>query len=75
MYAGLKDLFSGHLEDDEDVEEFARWAFGARYRQMYMGQLMDAWNYLHGQDLILEPIIPISEDAPSMIMLWRKSLA
>lgn len=55
-----------------ESEEFAKWAWGEKYKELVREQLPDQWNHIHGDELILHSAGRICEDIPLMIELWRK---
>ena len=67
--------FERLIPDQDELEQFALWAFGPSYRDLEMGtQFMDLWNQYHGDDLTLVPSGAISEDSIKMVDLWKDSL-
>lgn len=66
--------FKRLIPDEEELERFARWAFGSKFRELEMGtEFMDAWNAIHGEDLKLVSSGVISEDSVKMVELWKES--
>ena len=70
----LRQFFEELIADPEDLEQFAAWSFGEEFKSLD-GRLnfLEKWNELHGDELKLSPSGAIAEDAPQMIILWRKS--
>ena len=68
----MKNFFQSLLDNEESLEEFGEWAFGATYKDISIGmEFLYAWNVLHGDVLHLNADSFIGEDAPKMIQLWR----
>ncbi len=69
----MKTYVESRLEEGEDAEEFAAWAFGEDYNSLRGGpKFVDAWNERHGDILKLEVYESIHLSLYIMIKIWRK---
>ncbi len=60
-------------EDDDEIENFAEWAFGKDFREFHHSMdFLEGWNLLHGDELHLSASGYIEEDVPKMIELWNE---
>jgi hypothetical protein len=72
--ASVKDAFSPYIPDEKELDEFGLWAFGEDFLELEEAiKYLECWNYHHGKELELKPTGVITEDAPKMVELWRKS--
>lgn len=56
----------------DDLLNFAVWAFGDNFEDLEKSsQFLNAWNRLHGKELLLDMHGVISEDAIKMVDLYR----
>lgn len=64
------------LKNEDEVEEFRVWAFGNfnLTEECDDLKLMNKWNELHGQQLMLDPFGDPFDDIPKMINIWRKNV-
>ena len=70
--ATVRDVFERLIPDQEELEQFAAWAFGPYYRELDQAiNFMETWNYLHGVLLMLQPDGLLQEDAEKMVQVWR----
>jgi hypothetical protein len=68
----IKYFFSNFIPEEE-LELFARWAFGFDFLDFVeVIEFRDSWNLLHGETLKLEPDGLIHEDALKMRDLWEQ---
>jgi hypothetical protein len=69
----VRDYFKKLIPDEEELDTFARWAFGEDFLEIEGSmKFLECWNTIHGKQLILLPSGQISEDAPTMVELWRE---
>lgn len=65
--------FSAYIPHEQDLIDFYHWAFGEDYHQILEAiQCMEAWNILHGDELMLKESGEISIDSTKMVDLWNK---
>lgn len=70
----VREVFVQFVSDEEELEEFAGWAFGKFYRELDQGlNFMETWNYLHSNLLKLLPTGSVLEDGEKMVKLWKES--
>jgi hypothetical protein len=55
----------------EEIDQFAKWAFGENFANLQGVQFMEAWNALHKDKLTLNEYAHPADDAPKMVELWR----
>lgn len=67
----LKDEFIKHLYEEEDIDDFALWAFGEDYQSIVLSELYKRWNELHGECYEINPKSSPKNDAIHMVELWR----
>lgn len=70
--ANIRDLIELKLNKFE-AEEFAKWAFGENFKELYVLDMMVSWNKLHGNSLELSPSMDIRESLIKMLNLYNKS--
>jgi hypothetical protein len=71
----MKTVFSAHIENEDELYDFAAWAFGDNFQNIELGlQFMHSWNKIHGDKLTLTPNGDIFEDAKKMVNLWKQYL-
>jgi hypothetical protein len=70
----VRDVFLLRIPNEEELEEFAAWAFGSDFRDLeHSIKFMEAWNSLHKDLLELKPEGILSEDASKMVKIWREN--
>lgn len=57
---------------EKAAKEFALWAFGKDFDNVWCGELMDRWNILHGKKYQLRENGSLQYDIPNMVSLWMK---
>lgn len=70
----MKGFVIALIEDVQEQDAFGLWAFGKDLMEIHDGiEFMNAWNDLHGNELLLQSTGIISEDIKKMIELWREN--
>jgi len=67
----FKDRLLKHLKEEE-VDKFGEYAFGPKYKEMYVMEMHLCWNLAHGGKLQLKDLGIADDEIPKMIKLWRK---
>jgi hypothetical protein len=57
---------------EKSAKEFALWAFGAHYDNLWNEELMERWNRIHGKRYQLRENGALQYDIPNMVSLWMK---
>ncbi len=70
---GLKSLVEYFIDDGNEVEEFALWAFGKTYKQeVGLINFMKLWNQFHSDIFELNSSGQPKQDMKKMVELWKK---
>jgi hypothetical protein len=70
----VKSLVEELLSDEDEIDEFGKWAFGKYYRSIVGSTIfLEAWNSIHEKDFKLSLTGDMYEDMKRMVELWRKS--
>ena len=56
----------------DKAEEFALWAFGEGFEELYPLELMNAWNTRYSDKLLLKGDNNMRTDINQMIEIWKK---
>lgn len=71
----MRDYLKNVLGRDEYVDEFCLWAFGENNKSLCQGlDFMNAWNDLHGEELLLHEDSSVDEDILKMMSLWKEKV-
>ena len=71
---GLYDYVKSNLTSEENAEEFAQWAFGNDFNQIFgIEKFANQWNEKHRDKFEIKYTSLISKDVPKLINIWRKS--
>lgn len=71
----MRRSFVGYFKNEEELSEFAEWAFGEKFKELDEGiQFMKCWNFYHSDKLELHPDNLLSQDAPKMVELYREHM-
>lgn len=67
----IRSIVLSHLRCPKETDKFGLWAFGASYDRFTGYQLMEEWNRLHSDKLILSRDSCVDDDIPKMIEIWK----
>lgn len=70
---GLKVFFERFFPDGKGIDDFCLWSFGENFATFKLGsEFMQAWNLVHGDQLLLKPGGSIAIDAENMFEVYKE---
>jgi len=69
---GIKDFVLYYLNQNES-EEFAKWAIGDNYKTIFREDWPKFWNERHSEELKIFPYGNPINDLQNMIKLWKEN--